>query len=52
MKVVKEKGIETFRDASTKRNDGKGAFLAYKKSVSVHAGCQKSYINEIMISAH
>lgn len=52
MKVVKEKGIDTLREASKKRNDGKGAVLAGKIYVSVHVSCQKSYINERMIAAH
>lgn len=52
VKLVKEKGIETLRDASKRRIDGKGAVLAGKKSINVHQGCQKSYINERMISAH
>lgn len=51
VKLVKEKGIETLRDASKRRIDGKGAVLAGKKSINVHQGCQKSYINERMISA-
>lgn len=52
VKVVKEKGIETLRDASKKRNDRKGAVLTGKSSVSVHVSCQKSYINEKIIAAH
>lgn len=49
--LVKEKGIETFRQASKRRNDGKLSVLVGKTLIKVHASCQKKYTNERMIAA-
>lgn len=52
MKVVKENGLETLRDASKNRNDRKVLILEGQISVNKHDSCQKSYTNEKMIAAY
>lgn len=48
---VKEKGLETFRKSSVKRNDNKVKLLAGLKSIVVHDVCRKRYNNEKLIAA-
>lgn len=48
---VKEKGLETFRQSSFRRKDGKGKFLQGLKSIVVHDACRKRYNKEKLISA-
>lgn len=48
---VKQKGIETFRQSSTKRNDGRAAILENKICISVHDACRKLYNNTRSIAA-
>lgn len=50
--VVKEKGLETFRQSSLKRKYGKVKFLRGKTSIAVHNGCRKRYNNEKLIAAY
>ncbi|KAG5890230.1 hypothetical protein JTB14_028771 [Gonioctena quinquepunctata] len=48
---VKEKGLETFRQASIKRKDNKYKLLVGLKSIVVHDACRKRYNNEKLIAA-
>lgn len=48
---VKQRGIQTFCESSTKRNDGRAAILENKICISVHDACRKSYNNTRSIAA-
>lgn len=48
---VKEKGLETFRQSSVKRKDGKGKLLEGLKLIVIHDACRKRYNSEKLISA-
>lgn len=49
---VKQKGLETFRQASNTRTDGKSSALKGLTSILVHEKCRKRYINKKLISAY
>jgi len=41
--VVVERGIQTLRDASAERNDGKIEHLRSVDSIKIHTQCRKTY---------
>lgn len=50
--TVKERGLNTLREVSVKRGDGKSKlYLQHLKSIVVHDACRKNYTNEKLISA-
>jgi hypothetical protein len=50
--TVKERGLNTFKESSKKRGDGKNKrYLKNLTSIVVHDPCRKNYINENLISA-
>jgi len=49
--VVKERGLNTFREFSVKRNDNKISLLKGLASVVVHDACRKRYTNEKYIAS-
>ena len=49
--LVKQKGLNTFRECSRKRNDGKSdKYLINRLSVTVHDACRKQYTNKKLIA--
>lgn len=50
--MVKQKGLETFRECSQKRNDDKlKIFLINRLSITVHDTCRKHYTNKKLFTA-
>lgn len=49
--MVKEKGLQSLRQSSLNKKEGKDKFLAGLNSDKVHDACTKSYVNDRMIVA-
>ncbi|KMQ82542.1 hypothetical protein RF55_22593 [Lasius niger] len=49
--VVVERGIDTLRDASVERNDGKIGHLRRVNSIKIHVQCRKEYTRKSSIAA-
>lgn len=49
--MVKEKGLQSLRQSSLNKKEGKDKFLAGLNSDKVHDACTKNYVNDRMIAA-
>lgn len=50
--VVKEKGLQSFIEASTKRKDGKVKLFKERTEIQVHVRCRKNYTTERSVAAY
>lgn len=49
--VVVQRGIQTLRDASKERDDGKIEYLRDATSIEVHIDCRRNYLRKSSIAA-